>query len=569
MFIRYRSVSLFFFVAVLLCEVALLVLASDGISSNYAQATRENAARPAIVVTPREIDFGNIGPSEGTKSIFVIKKSTGAGNVEWSVNGPEGWSPMEVQKLAGTLLDKPENLRIHISSLKEDLHDGTGNVRNSYPVQMTLEANNRFVSYRNRLTAGAHREMLKLVSGSGTSAIFVRFKLVSAEAEPIIHVEPSRVDFGIVKPGDQLSRRVKVTNGGTSTLKWNISVKSDSKAGMTAKPGRYISFLNEDVAGSGLYVPPSNGKDVMDISGKWSEINGYPSIRAAHHVLKYRFLGTGISVFFSVEPDGGDMTAYIDEKKQRDNNQDCRAGRKERAECVVAEGLANGQHTLTIVGREGTQAMIEGVRIYGKDVMKGNPGWISIFPDSGTTNRETDFVNITVNAHQSNLGYYGENLLFESNGGQSIVEVSLEVSGDNIPKILDVYRYVQGADYLYTSNPQEDAKVIYARGYRKQGISFRLFSPGAPGTTAFYRWYHPGKKIHFYSYDRQGEGKSLKGYIFEGTIGHIGTSRLTNTRALYRWFNPVSGGHFYTTDPSGEGHLKKKYRFDGIAGYVR
>jgi hypothetical protein len=90
MFIRYRSVSLFFFVAVLLCEVALLVLASDGISSNYAQATRENAARPAIVVTPREIDFGNIGPSEGTKSIFVIKKSTGAGNVEWSVNGPEG-----------------------------------------------------------------------------------------------------------------------------------------------------------------------------------------------------------------------------------------------------------------------------------------------------------------------------------------------------------------------------------------------------------------------------------------------------------------------------------------------
>ena len=568
MFIRYRSVSLFSFVAVLLCEIALLVLTSDGISSNYAQATRENAARPVIVVTPREIDFGNIGPSEGTKSTFVIKKNNGAGNVEWSVNGPEGWSLMEVEKLSGSLLDKPENLRIHISSLKEDIHDGTGNARNSYPVQMTLEANNRPVSYRKRLAAGAHRERLELVSSSGTRTIFVRFKLVSAESEPIIQVEPSRVDFGIVKPGDQVSRRVKVTNGGTSTLRWNVSVQSDLTTGMTAMPGRYISFLNEDVTGSGLYMPPSNVKDVMDISGKWLEINGYPSSRTTRHVLKYRFWGTGISVFFSVEPDGGDLTAYIDEK-HRDNNQDCHAGQKELAECVVAEGLANGHHTLTIVGREGAHAMIEGVRIYGKDVMKGNPGWISIFPDSGTTNRETDFVNVTVNAHQSNLGYYGENLVFESNGGLSVVEVSLEVSGDNIPKILDVYRYVQGADYLYTSNPQEDTKVIYARGYRKQGVAFRLFSPGAPGTTAFYRWYHPGKKIHLYSYDRHGEGKSIKGYIFEGTIGHIGTSRLTNTRALYRWFNPASGGHFYTTDPNGEGHLKKGYRFDGIAGYVR
>jgi len=307
-------------------------------------------------------------------------------------------------------------------------------------------------------------------------------------------------------------------------------------------------------------------KDVMDISGKWSELNGYPSGNTSHHTLKYRFWGTGISVFFSVEPDGGDLTAYVDEKLK--NNQECHAGQKERAECMVVEGLTYGPHTLTVLSK-GSHVMIEGVGIYGKDAMKGNPGWIKIFPDSGTTTRETDFVNIMVNTQQAGPGYYEENVVFDSDGGQSVIEVSLEVSENTISKSVDVYRYALDSDYLYTSNPQEDTRIIQARGYRKQGIAFRLFSSDTPGTTAFYRWYHPGKKIHYYSYDRHGEGRSLKGYTFEGTIGNIGTSRLTNTRALYRWFNPATGSRFYSTDPNGEGHLRKGYRFDGIAGYVR
>jgi len=66
-----------------------------------------------------------------------------------------------------------------------------------------------------------------------------------------------------------------------------------------------------------------------------------------------------------------------------------------------------------------------------------------------------------------------------------------------------------------------------------------------------------------------GQGKSLKGYVFEGSIGNIGTSRLTNTRELYRWHNPKRRSHFYTTDQKGEGIAGKGYNFDGIAGYVR
>ncbi len=93
--------------------------------------------------------------------------------------------------------------------------------------------------------------------------------------------------------------------------------------------------------------------------------------------------------------------------------------------------------------------------------------------------------------------------------------------------------------------------------------------PETPGTTAFYRWYNPQKNDHFYHYDYAGGGKNLQGYIFEGTLGNIATSKLTNTRELYRWYNPASGRYFYTTDPKAGNVRKNGYRFDGIAGYVK
>lgn len=561
----YRVCLIVIFTLVFSVQIPLMVSAAEGAASISAQDMKENNIRPVLTVKPREIDFGALVPPAEATGAFIIR-NVGSGSVEWSIKSPEGWSVARTEKLTGALYDKPDNLKIQISSLKEVKQEKAGNRGEFYSVRMTIEANKRVISYQKRLAAGAHRERLKLISNGGTRTLFLRFELAHTGAEPVIDVEPARIDFGVVRPGGQVTRRVKVTNKGMNTLKWSVSVQNNADTVAPAGKGRYISFLNEDVKASGFYTPPAQLKDVMDMSGKWLELNGYPASNTARHILRYRFLGTGIAVLFSMEPGGGDLTAYIDEKFR--NNAKCHAGKKELAECMVAEGLPYGQHTVTIVGKR-AQGMIEGVRIYGQEMIRGNPGWINIFPDSGTTTSETDFVNIMVNVQQSGPGFYTENVVFDSNGGQSPVEVLLEIAQDNVAKILDVWRYVLNTDYLYTSNPQDEAKIIQGTGYVKQGIAFRLFSSGAPGTTAFLRWYHPGKKIHFYSYDRSVEEKSLKGYNPEGTIGNIGTSKLNNTRELYRWFNPVTGGYFYTTDSNGEGHLKKGYRFDGIAGYVR
>ena len=136
---------------------------------------------------------------------------------------------------------------------------------------------------------------------------------------------------------------------------------------------------------------------------------------------------------------------------------------------------------------------MEGVRIFGKPVLKGPPGWISVFPDSGTTTRETDYVNIVLNTRQLTPGIYGEHVFFTSNGGEADVEVFLEVAAETQSRFLDVYRYLAGSDYLYTTNPQAEASRLQVKGYRHLGIAFRLFSPGNAGDDRFFPLVQPGQ----------------------------------------------------------------------------
>ena len=529
---------------------------------------KANDQRPVLTVSPKEIDLGVIGHGEGIKGNFALK-NVGSGDLNWSVNGPEGWSFLDDKKISCVLKNNTENLRVHISFLKSGLNSRGLNTEGKNLVQLSFETDNRINIYRKHLSLGTHREMVKLISNGGTRTVFIRFELASVHSEPQIDAAPVRIDFGVVRPGESLTKRIKVTNKGRETLRWQVVAQNSQNSvddGISPVVGRYISFFNEDIKGSGVYVPPSHLKEFLEITDKILEYNGFPSSVVSSNAIRYRFFGTGIAVFFLMENDEANVAAYVDEKDSI--NHDCRAGQKEMAGCLVAEGLPYGSHVLTILNKGG-RLVVEGVRVFGKEVRKGNPGWISIFPDSGSTTKENDYVNIMVNVKKLDPGFYGENIIFNSNGGTAITEVSFEVSADNLSKTIDIYRYVRGYDYLYTANPQTEIKILQSKGYIKQGIAYRLFSYGTPGTTPFYRWYNPEKRDHFYSYDMHGEGKSLRGYLYEGFIGKIATSRLTNTRELYRWYNPSTGCHFYSTDPNGEAIIKKGYRFDGIAGYVR
>jgi hypothetical protein len=511
------------------------------------------------------MDLGVIGPDEGVRGMFVLQ-NVGSGSLNWHADGAEGWTFLDEKKLSGVLKNEPENLQVHVSFLRKTLNPNGADWNGKNMVQMSIEANNRINIYHKSLPYGNYREALKFASNGGTRTVFIRFELVSRDVEPKIDVDPVRIDFGAVKPGDYASRRIKVTNNGQEILRWQVSVKSNAND-TPPEAGRYSSLFNGDIKGSGVYVPPSHLKDIIDMTGKWAESNGLPVSSTPSSAIRYRFWGSGIAVFLSTENVNESVVFQMDDKHGVEP--DCREGQKETTECMVAEGLPHGQHVLTIINKSGS-VVVQGVRIHSRDVKKGPPGLISIFPDSGDTTREIDYVNIVANTKQCAPGFYDENIIFNSNGGKAIIEASLEISADNkMTKVVDVYRYAAGSDYLYTANPEAEANTIHTKKYKKQGIAFRLFGQGTPGTTPFYRWYNAEKNDHFYSYDLHGEGMSLKGYAYQGVIGNIATSRLTNTRELYRWYNPSSGRHFYSTDPNGEGVGKRGYRFDSIAGYVK
>lgn len=282
--------------------------------------------------------------------------------------------------------------------------------------------------------------------------------------------------------------------------------------------------------------------------------------------IKFRFHGTGISFFLQSHTEDGSSSVYLDEALM--SLPDVLSGQWEKKELVIAEGLPDGAHTASIIIKEGGLEL-EGVKVFGKNIVRGPKGWITVSPSSGTTLNEKDYINIKVDTSYLASGYYGDQIVFKSNVGQEVAEVFVDVLSDAGHKVIDVYLYSKDLDYLFTADPLAESKRLIQNGYIKEGIAFRLFAVQTPGTTSFYRWYNPQIKDHFYNYDRTGGGKKLNGYVYEGTIGNIATSRMTNTRELYRWFNVSTGRHYFSTNSKGATGLRKGYRFEGIAGYVR
>ena len=540
-----------------------LVLAASKGNDQY------NVMRPILSISPKEVDLGTISPGAESSNTISLR-NLGSGSMNWMISKPEGWFCADDQMLTGTLESSIVPLRIMLKYVKANGDENGSRTKNHFGTMiLTVAVENMIMTCRKEMMPGFYRESLKISSSGIVRSLFLKFKITPVDTEPILEIFPSRVDFGSISGNAPVTKRLELTNKGKDILRWTLKVAPNTQSGDQAgqpKRGRYVSFVNETVRGSRAYVVPAQLKDSVETFGLWSEDDGYPVAAAPNSTLRYQFTGTGISVLFWRGPDGGNLSAYIDDKFV--SRSESLSEQKEQAEFAVVEGLPEGRHTLTLMSKEGRVA-IEGVRIFGKEFMKGPSDWLKAFPISGRTVRETDFISLTINPQSMSPGWYTENILFSSNGGRKLVEVSVEVGSSNIPKILDVYRFVRGYDYFLTTNPQAEAKSIQAGGYQKQGIAFRLFMPGTPGTTNFHRWYNPQKGDRFYSYDLKGGGRSLNGYIYEGVIGNIGSSRLTGTRELYRWYNPSRGNHFYTTDPAGEGMRQKGYRFDGIAGYVR
>jgi len=410
------------------------------------------------------------------------------------------------------------------------------------------------------ITADATRGVSKLKN--------VQSGFANAPVGPFLSVTAQKIDLGAVFSGEKITGQLMIQNTGTEVLRWTAAIPATPaiSAVGAAGGGRFISFQNRDVATTGVYLPPAHIRDQLDVTGRWSEEGGYPVGYPPSATLMFRFLGSAVKLINMRKSEEGALAVLIDDQPIILPLDQVEGGGY--IDPHMIQGLPDTHHTLTIIGRDARLTM-EGVMTFDREIIRFPAGVVKFFPRSGTTTRETDYLTISIDTRNLKPGLYLEYLEISSNGGQETVLMYLDVLSAGLTRLLDVHRYVKGREYLFSVNIPADSKRIFVNGYEKQGIAFQLFAPGTPGTTEFFRWYNPHVGDYFYSYQRQGGGKSLSGYIFDGAIGNIATSRIASTRPLHRWINEKTGRHFFTVDPKGEDIRKQGYRYDGISGFVR
>ncbi len=547
-----------YFLAVVFAAIILQLMSSFGLP---AEGEKPDTGSPLQII-PETLEVGTLSPGGYIKGI-IFMKSTLSSDMKWSTRGPEGWESVGNGKLSGQMKDSLGYMEIGIK-LMEDEEQAEN--EDSRRVQMTIESEGETFTLVKVLPFGAHEEKIAILFEGGEKVVSVNFDTVLREPGPEISVEPPGIDLGSVEGSKTLMRKLKIRNTGKGALIWKLGLQGDREEvnGTRLRKGMYVSFLNEENPGGDRYEVPGRLANLLELTGPWLSADGYPASNGGE-ALRYVFTGTGIAVILRPDEDGGKLNASIDGAPA--TVVDCYSEEQDRIAVVAAENLPEESHVLTLVN-EGGYAEIEGLRVYGNDPLYGAPGWIAAFPTSGTLRSQTNYVTVTVNTENLKAGNYSENILIQSNAGLAVVDASIRVTRDAVSKIIDVYRYVKGNDYLYTGQPEAESYSVL-RTYRKQRLAFRLFREDTPGTRKFFRWYNALRGDHYYSSDPEGGGKSLNGYILEGSIGNIGTSRIHGTRELYRWFNPSTGCHFYTTDVRGERMARKGYRFEGIAGYVR
>jgi len=517
-----------------------------------------------LQIVPETLEVGTLSPGGYVKGI-IFMKSTLSADMKWSTRGPEGWESMGNRKLSGQMKDFLGYMEIGIKFIEDEEQAGNEDARK---VQMVIESEGETLTLVRVLPFGEHEEELAILFDGGEKMVSVRFDTALREPGPEISVEPPGIDFGSVEGSKTLMGKLKIRNTGKGALVWKLGLQGDREEvnGTRLRKGMYVSFLNEENHGGDRYEVPGRLANLLELKGPWLSEDGYPASNGGE-TLRYVFTGTGIAVIVRPDEDGGKLGASIDDAPAA--TVDCSSEEQDRIAVVVAENLPEGSHVLTLVN-EGGYAEIEGLRVYGNEpeTVRGTPGWIRAFPTSGTARSQTNYVTVTVNTENLKAGSYSENILFHSNAGPAVVDASIRVTRNVVSTIIDIYRYVKGNDYLYTGQPEAENYSVL-RTYRKQRLAYRLFRDDTPGTKKFFRWYNALRGDHYYSSDPEGGGKSLNGYVLEGSIGNIGTSRIHGMRELYRWRNSSTGCHFYTTDVRGEGMARKGYRFEGIAGYVR
>ena len=333
------------------------------------------------------------------------------GNLEWSASCPDDWQSVAGRISKVMVSGEPSSLQMELT-IAENMENilAEKSRASTYRTSIKMAAGGKEVLCQKDLKAGTYRNAIRLNSTGGRRTIFVDFRIHALQEMPSISLNPQRLDLGEQLPGKIISRKIELTNKGREMLRWSV-VPTEARSAELSKElqkERYFSFRNEELAEQGKYAVPAHLSESMELIGKWTEKNGYPLSKGNASAIKFRFHGTGISFFLQSHTEDGSSSVYLDEALM--SLPDVLSGQWEKKELVIAEGLPDGAHTASIIIKEGGLEL-EGVKVFGKNIVRGPKGWITVSPSSGTTLNEKDYINIKVDTSYLASGYYGDQIV--------------------------------------------------------------------------------------------------------------------------------------------------------------
>ena len=538
------------------------------IVSNIAAVTVEKLiSEPVLLVSPRELDMGGIGPNEQARLSYQFKNA-GTGSIAWTAHVSEEWTLRAVGEASGIAGQMPRFLTVVINTEEPD-YDNEMFASDVYRANMTITGGRQTAQYTRYLPTGKYREMITVISNGGTRHLFVAFELKSVSSRPELAVSPRGIDYGAVQEGENSMKKIHIANVGKNVLKWSLKPQGKRRYfnGVVLPKGRYMSLRNDQCEDNEEYRPPDSIADNVSVSGTWVTRNGYPEYVSGAGRLTYTFYGSGFA--FSLEKSGsaGHIRVSIDGTVAGSYNYSGKTN--EHSEYLVTNKLSEGIH-VALLEFTGAPVVIEGMTLYASNIVTKQSGWLRVFPAKGTTTNEMDYCNVMIKPQGLAPGVYAENILFSSNGGNEHVCVSLEVVPGFDEPYINFYRFVKDESIIlsHTKSLAGDE----AKGYSRQGVAFRLFAEEVPGTTQLYQWRVPETGDILLSPDMdEVQLKRLLGkdYIFDGAIGNIATVKLEGARELFQWYHSETDRYFYSTDAKGEGMTERGYQYDGMIGYVK
>ena len=196
--------------------------------------------QPVLTVNPREVDLGVLGPGEEAKGLFYLK-NVGSGSLDWSTEGPEGWTKDESQNLSGVVGESPEPIKIHLIFLNEK---APGKLL-KLPIAPPSRGGGQMASFRREAPVGICGNRSGSTPRRGQGRFFFSVRLSELASTSLLEVDPLRIDFGTVRPGEQITRRVQVTNRGKEPLKWKamLPVKKGMPETRTGHQGSVCLFF--------------------------------------------------------------------------------------------------------------------------------------------------------------------------------------------------------------------------------------------------------------------------------------------------------------------------------------